>query len=93
MSMHHYDLVWIQWVDAEHEGAWSTPGLESEYEIVPCESVGWLIHSNKNRLFIGSSTAMDRDDVIIEIGNKQIIPRGMIKKMKVLKRKIKKTKE
>ena len=77
----HFDLCEVIWNDAtELEGGWSK-------EVDPPEpalalSVGFLVHSDKDFLIL----ALDTDEAGHHNGRSQI-PRGMVKKMKVLRKK------
>ena len=77
----HFPLVEIWWDDAtELEGGWS-----KEVDIpepAMALSVGFLVHESKEHLIL----ALDTDEAGHHNGRSQI-PRGMVKKLKVLRKK------
>ncbi len=73
-----FPLVYVEWEDAEHEGAWSDIGDESNHKLGTILSIGWLVHENKQRVVLASSLAT----MTTQIGNKQYIPVAQITKIK-----------
>lgn len=77
----HYDLAEVWWNDAsDMEPGWQT-GLEPPKMAIAL-SVGFLIHADKDHIVL----ALDTDEHGSHNGRSQI-PRGMVKKMKVLRKK------
>lgn len=94
LSTFPYDFVEVIWDDAKCETGWmpenemEEPGEEIAY------SVGWLVQKTKKHLVIGASISLNEDDGVYHFNNRQQIPRGMVKSIKVLKKKCsKKSKE
>lgn len=80
----HYDLVEVWWSDAsEMEAGWTAEIQKPDHAMAL--SVGFLIHDDKDHLVI----ALDTDEHGMHNGRSQI-PRGMVKKIKVIRKKDKK---
>ena len=77
-----YPIVEIIWDDATELDGWKE--LHEEEETKPCLilSVGFLVKQTKNHIVIAQDLSHDR----MRNGRSQI-PRGMVKQLKVLKRK------
>jgi hypothetical protein len=76
-----FSLVYVEWTDAEHEGAWSAAEDETHHNLGVIYSIGWLIHKNKQRIVMASSVS----SATLQIGNKQYIPTAQITKFKKLR--------
>lgn len=77
----HFDLVEVWWDDAsDMEAGWTTTLEKPKHALAL--SVGFLIHDSKDHLVI----ALDTDEEGAHNGRSQI-PRGMVKKVKVLRKK------
>lgn len=75
--MKKHELVKVKWMDsAQADAPWI--GDEMTVTPAPCKSVGWLIHQSKHHVTLASNmTSGHRGGVFA-------IPRGCIKKIKVL---------
>jgi hypothetical protein len=77
--MKSYPLVRIEWTDAVNGNGWMCKDDIKQHHALPCVSEGRLIEKNKNEVKITGTIAEDGDFI-----GYQIIPRGMVKSIKVI---------
>lgn len=84
-------LVEVVWEDA-HSGTsaqtWADYNEETQavlHNAILCNSVGYVLHDTKDRLVIASSINHDDDGEVNQVSGTMSIPRGMIRKVRVLK--------
>jgi len=82
-----YKIVEIEWFDAQtYSGYAEDIGKLGEW--IPCltSSVGYLLHEDKEKVILGFMIFQD-DAEINAVKHCQMIPRGMIKKTNIIKKK------
>ncbi len=76
-------VVEVEWIDAQS----STHSFEieelKEMPLLHTKSCGYLIHQDKEKVILGFM--IFGDDMVKMIKHHQVIPRGMVKKIKELK--------
>ena len=75
-----YPFVYVEWLDAEHQGEWLDIVDVFKHEIVICLSCGWLVHENDARLVLACSL----NESASQVGNLQYIPSNMVRNRQVL---------
>lgn len=69
-------LVHIEWLDAEHEFGWQDGNdIDTNVDVVPCYSVGWLLAKNKKAVKLCQTWSTDNHAQTL------VIPAGMIEKI------------
>ncbi len=76
--MHKHKLITVTWGDAWGNAGWSR---SVNMEPVMVESTGYLLHRNKKGILLAQGISED-DGAALGVG---FIPKGMIKKVKVLR--------
>lgn len=78
-----YDLVEIVWVDASGDTGWKAES-EIKEETTTVTTVGFLIRKTKKHYLIGASIFFEESDDEHHFGDRNHIPRGMVKSITVL---------
>ena len=86
-----HKLVEIIWDDAHsngHSETWVNIAefMRSTDKPIQCKSVGYVVHECKETVAIVASLSFDDDDRIGQVSGTLVVPRGMIRSMKVLKK-------
>lgn len=80
-----YDLVEVQWEDASNVAEWSDTDEAIEFNMnfdYNCRNVGYLIRDDKTCVIVAARITGDSK----ACGLVERIPRGMVKKVKVLRK-------
>ena len=80
-----HSLVMVDWVDTcAPSGSWHNQGIIEDYDMLLCQSVGWLGRKDKECIVM-YATNTDRDRYGDSVGQVQAIPIGCITKITKLK--------
>lgn len=77
----HYPIVSISWMDAMSYDKWDNHTHHIDCDGLPVTTVGFLLRKDKYAVVVAANLASNGD-----LGLSMCIPRGMVKKIKVLKR-------
>ena len=75
-------FVLITWKDICAFNDWKNLDAAKKDNVAICYSTGFIIEKNKDNTIICSDWSMDGDGV--EVGNRNVIPNSVIKKIEVL---------
>lgn len=86
-----HKLVEIIWDDAHSNGHSETWAALSEFtkgadKPVQCKSVGYVVMESKETIAVAASITFDDDGKVGAVSGTLVVPRGMIRSMKVLKK-------
>ncbi len=76
-----HDLVLVEWDDACNDSAWMP--VNSVLKPFPCITVGFLIHDEPSFIQVASTLGLGDTS---EVSSRFTIPRGCIRKIKVLRK-------
>ena len=76
--------VKVSWIDIISSPDWTSVEKVKRQTYSKCESIGYLLHKDKDKVFIYPCHSFDEDGEM-EIGNYTIFPRCVVKKIEVLK--------
>ena len=77
-------LVHVTWVDSSSSRGWRSLEDFKQEEMLVCESIGWLLDRNRERILI-AGTRCDNDDW----AERHTIPMACVKKIRRLQRGVK----
>ena len=79
-----YKRVKIYWVDIVSNSEWMSLDKAKDQVYSWCEDTGYLLYKDKKKLIIFASHSFD-DDGTLTVGNTNVYPRSVVKKIEVLK--------
>jgi hypothetical protein len=75
-----FPLVYIEWEDSAHVGAWMDfPEVAEQDRVYPCHSVGWLVKDGQWKVLCASLTE-------VQGGMRVHIPKSAIRKFVILRK-------
>ena len=76
--------VKVSWIDIVSNPEWVDSEKVKKQSYSKCESIGYLLHKDKDNVIIYPCHSFDEDGEM-EIGNYTIFPRCVVKKIEVIK--------
>ncbi len=76
--MKKYPLVLVEWEDSATHCCWNPVDECREMTTAKCQTVGWIVHKNKERVVLTSSLNKE-PDVHRNCDHRTMIPRGCVK--------------
>ena len=76
--------VKVSWIDIVSNPEWVDSEKVKKQSYSKCQSIGYLLHIDKDKGFIYPCHSFDEDGEM-EIGNYTIFPRCVVKKIEVIK--------
>lgn len=78
-----FDLYWIVWLDASGDTGWEkVSAIKEQHTVVT--SVTFLIRKTRKHYLVGSSIYWDENEEEWNFGDRNHIPRGMVKSMTLM---------
>lgn len=83
--MEKYKIVEVEWFDAQtHSGYAEDIGELSKWDPITSYSVGYLLHEDKEKIILGFLLFLG-ENVSNQVKHCQMIPKGMIRKIRRIK--------
>ena len=83
-SLNKDKRVKVSWIDIVSNPEWVDSEKVKKQSYSKCESIGYLLHKEKDKVIIYPCHSFDEDGEM-EIGNYTIFPRCVVKKIEVIK--------